>query len=591
MATVKTGHIEGRNANNLIDLYTDHALAARLAFSQGFRDFSGKNIEVTAIDANAVIVDQATRDIIKKLDVGSISSGFHDFGNMFNGIVSGRNLQTGPENSILFRAGGNINPKDRDIIRSYDTNSLDTSPMMNVVGEAGRDDKGNYFVKAHNRTGNLTFVALNPYDNGLKVKYFNEVADLKPYKNLVEEYIRDKQLSDLLKQNPQFDQLPKDQQRELAQKINDQVNSGKWKKERDQKTEFYLKNPKILSEEIKKLLNDKLGIDDQGYTSKLSGTSFATPYSAGIVAAAVDEEKQKALSGKPALTKQEISQLAMLSCIPLNKKAGEDKPLLYNQNSRGLSFNEEAGFGLFDEKLFKQNLTLARNLLNKGEARSSQVYTLETTGGKINKSGNEITINVDSPEGLISNKISFSFNDIDHVKLVKESAKRIDARGPTATIFPVQIISPSGTRVQVFINADNNSFLSTDKFLGENPKGEWKIITPDAAHPLLKPKMLITASEKGGITDKVLEVKCATQNIALTDKQKTALKEFSIAGARAISQGRDIDNEAMPREKKEAAAAYADFEKSVKQMEKLSVPLNPHELSKIAEAKAPRQMQ
>lgn len=506
---VKAAHIENVPAYSIGDLYTHHAEAARLAHDHTANLFTHGQpaIDVNLITQDALKITDGTINVFKTHDIISISSGLTTLGGLASRIgAQSEDIKAlwRDTDVIVVDAAGNISPDD------YDWHKRENKTVYNFlstnlsVGEVGKNSQGDYFVKAHNKLQGISVLAENPYDNGLTVQYVSPPTSLKGHEEVIDGWLQDKELASYLNEEyPSFKTLPADEQRELYLEAIEYIHSDPDRiAARAAQVQQFIEQPELLHKQVMPIITEALSADENGVIGTgLTGTSFSAPAMAGYLTAAKAEERARKAEGKPALTSQELVALVYLSAKPVTLKAGQAEPIEYQQNIRGLHTSNEAGFGVFEPEQFKQNLSRAHALLEQNPALATNEHMLISNKNRYNEKigGYEVTVSdtLGRAQGNIALKTLIHF-DINQ-----------DSLGFRA--FPITLISPSGTKIDTFVNADPfspNAWVETDKFLGEETAGEWTVILPDdITLELTNPSIEVLTTPKGSLIDQMIEEK------------------------------------------------------------------------------------
>ncbi len=397
----------------------------------------------------------------------------------------------------VFAAGNNGNTK---YIVPHDTIEHVADTALSV-GEAKKLTNGTYIVKStSNRTGNISLVAPNITDEGFAVNYINQTPSItEEHHALVKEWYANQELAKAIKEketeDPSFNhwyQFRKDFFEQNA-------------KLHEQKATEYIANPSSLHEDFLRPYRDAGLLADDGLTRNLGGTSFTAPYVAGCISGAVALGYARAQENKPILTPEELVSFALLSCDPVSKLENTDntqppKDIPQTPNARGLKSSYRAGFGVFNREKYKQLIEGACQKLDTNPELSSQGETI--TAEKVrDKKDNEFIVKAGRDgKDKIALKLRLEY------KCDCSSPVYVDITSPDGTTLRLNATQGTNTGADRF-TYPTHSWAVTDRFLGEDVKGNWKIKLLDEQRNEIEAnemKLVIHTAEKGCLIDQII---------------------------------------------------------------------------------------
>ncbi len=461
----KFAHFESVPANSLISIYTRHAEVARDIHAYAVREFTGRDdIEVDLVRRDPNVPDTETLDIMSQYDSISVSSGLTSFGQTLReGLVDAvHNVQErfqGPMPALIIAAGNDgteSGPKGMRI----------TELMRNglAVGESNQTGS-EWYIEAHS-SNKPNIAAPNPFDEQ-KFRFIDLSPDLNGHEEIIEEYLTNEEFSKRLQ--AQEDHLkslePEARSRAMQNIMLELLSDTEAMNAIARRVSDIVANPEQFHQKILAHLRHSFDFDQNGYVSGVDGTSFSGPYLAGHISGAILLEEERADSGLPALTTEEIMTLAKLSTEQVSRREGiysdEETNMHYWQNKANQGFTSHGGHGVFSAEKFRMLLDEAHQVLETSPDinRENVVYTLQ--GQRVDSHTTSFQMPEHGTQDLVFEKMILIF-------------KTPDIYGANAITLARGSDDP---RVLQPTYRDDLNWLATDRYFGETiQEGEtWQV--------------------------------------------------------------------------------------------------------------------
>lgn len=519
---VNVAHIEDVPNHRLSLLYTRHAEVARDIHAYAAKEMAGFEIPVNLIQASGAIPSVEELKQFKKLDVFSVSSGLSALGSQLSSkfednISNYRNFWHNSDAIGVFSAGNDGNTKTAipdDTIESFGDTSIS-------VGEAGQAEDKSWYVKPHSqKTGNISLVAPNPTDHGLRVHYYEQSPEItRVHADLIKKWQQDNDLSKkILEEYPNFLDLSAGDQGYIYRTLLQQLeNDETYQKSLEESAQHFIDNPKELHDAVLKPVRDAGAIDKNGRSGNLEGTSYTAPYVAGAISAAKCLGKTREQQNLSALTPEEIVAIAYLATAPVTKMQ-DGTEIKQAVNSRGISSSYRAGFGVFNIEKYKKLISEAYKELDiSPELKSTQRQIISNP--RFSDKGNNI-FEIDFPEEgkditIMKARLEYKSD------FIYAPAVRVKITSPSGTSFTIN--NSQGEDVTDPSKLGWHSWGSTDRFFGEQVEGEWKVELLDKNEEIKIKDLSLTfyGVNKGCLVDKMID-----KELGVETKDTNHLKNF-----------------------------------------------------------------
>jgi len=507
---VKVAHIElATEPSNIADLYIAHAEASRIIHDYVADSLSGVNIPVSRLNVSGVNPSPEELKQIEDLDVYSVSQGMSQYA---AGIVHRAELYEEywrKGDAIGVYSAGN---QGKTKIAVPKQSMSDFSDTAVIVGEAGKNSDGVWQVKDHSqKVGNVTFLAPNITDQGFAVPIINQSPNLIGHGELVRNAEIWMDVHAKLEVEGHDKELYQDV---FIQKRIELLADPDYVVGLDNRVQGYLNDdPTPFHQKmIYRLSATDYAMDENGLSTHVNGTSFCSPYVAGVFSAAKFESKMREAQGKPSLSSEELVALSYLSCDSvINQEGGED--LENKENGRGIVNNGRTGFGVFTAENFSVQQKEAYQILDRNPELSSiprRVRTSEFVPEKDGSGGFIMNIPEDEDITILKARFEYSSENIPH--------------------YVIKLTSPQGHEQYLDMSQGMNdprerddyyySWGVTEQVFGEVSAGEWKVepifdiseggenrwqINPSDI------KLTIYGVEKGGLIDQMIDKKLSVE--------------------------------------------------------------------------------
>ena len=356
----KYAHFENVAPRNLGDLYERHAEVARDIHQDALRRFTGNDtLTVDLVRESPVSPERETLDKMAQYEVMSASSELSHAGIVqsagpasFARASMYREYFADNEMPIFVGAAGNTGE-----YRDYDLPRVaDFARTSLIVGEASYDDKGKPYVESHSSVINPTLVSDSPFNRGEKYQYYNPSPSLEGHEHLITNWLVSREQTAradaFMLSDPamSFDAA----MNKAAIEINesDYINS---EVVQAQVADFMASPEKLHALVMADIMKDGT-VDANGFATGIDGTSFSAPEQAGYISGAHYEQEQREQADKPALTKEEISSIAKMATIDVDRIEGSDAIIDQYNNSADFDFSVPAGHGMFQPEMFRKLL-------------------------------------------------------------------------------------------------------------------------------------------------------------------------------------------------------------------------------------------
>lgn len=372
----KYAHFENIEPQILDDLYTDHAEVARDIFQKHLQDFTGNPaLTVDLVKMNAYSGAQENLQKLSEYDVVSVSTSVYakptEGSNitdttLINGANAIKEAFEQGRMPVLVGAAGNDGSNLNGA--AFESNSINPAVMDRaslIVGSARVKDDTAYAHKISENIG-TTIAAENPMDLGEKYQYIRHMApSLEGHEELVRDWILEKQADALyeaqtgtkLTASIRYKPTHYEGYTEIYGACATQYFENP--AEIDAQIDHYMAHPEELHKQLVAELCKRYGADENGFTNKMSGTSFTAPYQAAFIAAAHEEQETRHDQGLPELTREEITALAKMSTFDTLYKGKNGSLMESFTNSAGNTYTNVTGVGIFRPDAFRTMLNTA----------------------------------------------------------------------------------------------------------------------------------------------------------------------------------------------------------------------------------------
>lgn len=438
----KYAHFENVAPTELRHLYERHAEVARDIHQNTLRRFTGNDtLTVDLVRESPVSPERETLDKMAQYEVMSASSELSHAGIIqsagpadFGRAKMYRQYFADNEMPIFVGAAGNTAE-----YRVYDLPRVaDFARTSLIVGEASYDETGKPYVESHSSVINPTLVSDSPFNRGEKYQYYNPSPSLEGYEHLITNWLVDREQ---IARADAFVQADPTMSRDAAMnKAAIEINQSNFINSeivQAQVADFMASPEKLHALVMADIMKDGT-VDAKGFATGIDGTSFSAPEQAGYISGAHYEQEQRAQSGKPALTKEEISSIAKMATIDVDRVEGSDAIIEQYNNSADFDFSTPAGHGMFQPEMFRKLLDEAYVRLDRDPRIDRQAVISNMSAPIDNEVGTSLLdLNSDlKPEQKIivdRTRLDFEFSVHgqpfpEHVALVKSTEHSMEAK-------------------------------------------------------------------------------------------------------------------------------------------------------------------
>ena len=500
---VTAAHIEQTGTpRTIFDLYSNHAESARLIHNHMADKTSQADISVDLLNLSAIKPSSKELEAMNTIDVFSVSQGMNQISMGIGGQTDEYEKHWKSNDAIGVYSAGNQGDTKITVPKQSMSDFGDTAI---TVGEAEKKADGTWQVKDHSqRVGAVSLVAPNITDQGFGIPIIKSEVDLTGHEDLVRETETWLNAREALTQNNASATFT---DAALIAKRDELLADPKYIEQLDNRISHYMtKDASEFHQKIHDNFSSNFTKNAEGLAVNVDGTSFCSPYVAGVFSAAKFESKMREQQGQPALSSEEIVALSYLSCDPVsqveNGKDSENKA-----NGRGIISNNRAGFGLFTAEKFAEQQRQAYAVLDKNpqlqtiaESISADNFTPEKDG----TGGYTITIPETNDITVFKTRIEYHSENIPPVMLKFTSPQGHE-----------QFIDMSQAADYKQGSDDYHlSWGNSEQFFGESSAGDWKIepiYDTKQGEPSkwdINPtdlKITIQGAQKGGLIDKMID--------------------------------------------------------------------------------------